>query len=170
MSQHVYTWYIENAKRLEAQGIDPEGTPMMFKHKHLPMADKSSGIVRFRTVTPKQRFTNGPEVMDEIHAAAWKHREIAADHIAAALWLSTEVPVVDAPKTRVVRTKTSWVTIPLDHESIRPEDFQTALSAAGQTEGIRPSNPVYIGKGEYTGDGRPTHVFEVTYTWTEVEK
>jgi hypothetical protein len=29
------------------------------------------------------------------------------------------------------------------------------------------TNPVYIGVVGVTGDGRSTHEFEVTYTWTE---
>lgn len=152
--------------------VDPEAVPMRFKNKHLPQANKGSGVVRFRSVTPKQRFIKSADqttedVMDEIHAAAVRHRELAADHIAAALWIKTEAPVVDGPALRVKKAKNALVTIPLDHEHVRPGDFDAALRAAGIQEGVYPSDPVYIGKESNTSDGRSTHTFEVTYAWME---
>ena len=158
--------------RDELYAADMEATPMWFKNKHLPQADKSSGVVRFRSVTPKQQFVQGPDqdtndVLDEVQAAAMRHRELAADHIAAALWINTEAPIVNAPAVRVKKTKTARVVIPLDHEHVTPKDFYEAQTAAGTQEGVSATNPVYIGRVGTTGDGRSTHEFEVTYTWTE---
>lgn len=165
--------YEANAAALEAQGEDPEGLAFSFLKKHLPLADKSSGIVKFRSVTPKQRFSRSEdqseqEVLEDIQLAAWRHRELAADHLAAALWISTEAPV-GQPVRRKKVSESKFVTIPTDGELVEG-DFRTARMAAGIYKGNYATDVVYIGKGEFTGDGRATHTFEVTYYWTEVEK
>ena len=152
--------------------LDPEAQPMRFKAKQLPEADTSSGVVRFGSVTPKQRFIKTPNMDDmdlaaEVQSAAWKHRILAAEHIAAALWIAGCAPILKEAPGRVTKHETARVTIPVDHEHVTPEDFRHALRVAGSLNGVHPESPKYLGRTGNTGDGRPQHIFEVEYTWTE---
>lgn len=168
MEDVVYTLPKEDTNDYKGH-LDPESMPMRFRARHLPEADTSSGLVKFGSVTPKQRFiaTDDLSAEGQVHEAAMKHRQLAAEHIAAALWISVCAPIVKEAPARVTRHETARVTIPVDHEHITPEDFQHALRVAGTLHGVHPVRPRYLGRTGNTGDGRPQHIFEVEYIWNE---
>lgn len=143
-----------------------------FRYHHLPKADDSSGVVRFRSVTPKQQFVqHGDDPSDalrQVHETAMRHRQLAEDHIAAALWLSVCVPIVKAPKPRKQVSEILYVTVPLENERIQASDFDKARQVAGMHKGSFARDVSYANYAGMTGDGRYQHTFEVTYYWNEV--
>lgn len=152
--------------------IENDVISMVFRYKHLPKADTSGGLVRFRSVTPKQNFVQiGDDPSGALHAthlAAMRHRELAADHIAAALWLSVCAPIVKAPKPRVEKHMDSEVTIASEHKFVQASDFNTARAQAGVYKGNFATDVFYLGKVGETGDGRTAHRFGLTFYWSEV--
>lgn len=151
----------------------PDSTdgPFTFHLDNLPKADNSSGVVRFRTATPKQYFTQDSEespaaLAERIRASAQRHYEIAADHLAAALWLLQEAPIKAPPSARVTRTDSRTVTI-LTEQHVRMSDFHEAARAAGVYKGSYPSDVKHIMRDGKSGDGRYYQQFEVTYQWVE---
>lgn len=140
-----------------------------FTQYDLPERDPSTPIVRFGTVTPKQRFEGETEaeVRQAAAAAARVHWDRASEHLAAAQWLLQEAPTHVAPP-RVTKTDTARITIPVEHSHLTEKDFARARQVAGTMNGVLPNKTVYLGQVGNTSDGRPRHEFEVTYTWQEV--
>lgn len=135
----------------------------------LPERDPSTPLVRFGSVSPKQRFEG--ETEEEVREAVWDsaltHYTRALEHLAAARWLLDEAVTYVTP-SRVTKTDTARVTIPVEHNHLTEKDFARARQVAGTMNDVLPNKTVYLGQVGNTSDGRPRHEFEVTYTWQEV--
>ncbi len=135
----------------------------------LPERDPNTPIVRFGSVTPKQRFEgeNEAEVALAVWESALTHYTRALEHFAAARWLLDDAETYVAP-SKVTKTDTARITIPVEHSNLTEKDFARARQVAGTMNGVLPNKTVYLGQVGNTSDGRPRHEFEVTYTWQEV--
>lgn len=147
----------------------PDSGPIVVTRYDLPERDPNTPLVRFGSVTPKQRFEGdtAEEVREAAAQAAQIHWQRALEHLAAATWLLYEAPTHVVP-ARVTKTDTARVTVPVEHSHLTEKDFDRARQVAGTMNGVLPRKTVYLGQVGNTSDGRPRHEFEVTYIWQEV--